>query len=156
MDTENIKLIRKHDQVLVEFDDNNESVSVKIVWARPVTGRGKEVSIVDKDKKEILSLSCLDRLDPKSRVIATEELEHRYLMPGISKIAGITVNFGNRYWDVETNHGDRRFVMKDPNDYITQVSEDHYVIRDTLGNRYEIESFSALDAKSQAEMHKIM
>ena len=48
----------------------------------------------------------------------------------------------------------RSFATKDPNKNVTRVSEDHLILRDVLGNCYEIPSLSELDERSRdrAEM----
>jgi len=144
-----VKLKRKGDQVLARMAGRDE-VPVRLVWARPISGRGGEVSVLGEGKKELLMLDSLDALDPESRRIAEEELEGSYLIPKITTVLKTEANFGNRYWQVDTDRGRRMFLMKDPNINVTWISEDHLVIRDTLGNRYEIESLSALDEASRA------
>ena len=149
-------LIRKHDQVFLRYADVGDEVSVRVVWTRPISGRGGEISLLDEKKKEIMMLKSVDLLDPDSRAIAEAELDHRYLVPRITRVISTAPHFGSRYFHVETNLGPRRFVLKDPNKNATWVTEDHLVIRDTLGNRYEINPFSGLDARSQAEVDKVL
>jgi len=36
------------------------------------------------------------------------------------------------------------------------LTDDHLVLEDTLGCRYEIKPFSALDARSRAEVSKVI
>lgn len=98
----------------------------------------------------------VQRLDPASRALAEEELARRYLAPRIVRVLRSIVNFGSRYWDVETDRGIRRFIMKDPNKNVFWVTDDHLVLRDTLGNRYEIVSLRALDEASRAEIDRVM
>ena len=149
-----IILYRKLDRLFAKIDDAEEK-PVKLVWARPITGHGQEISIVGEDKKEICLLKSLDGLDPHSRRIAEEELERRYLVPRITRVIGTKPSYGNRYWHVETDRGQRHFVMKDPSKNVVWVTHDRLIIRDTLGNRYQIESLSRLDAHSRAEVEKV-
>jgi len=153
--TREFSLVRKHDQVFLRGADGSE-VPVRIVWTRPISGRGSEISLLNEKKKEILMLKSIELLDPDSRTIAESELEHRYLVPRITSVISTSPHFGSRYWDVETNLGRRRFVLKDPNKNAVWVTEDHLVIRDTLGNRYEINPFSRLDDHSRAEVDKVI
>jgi hypothetical protein len=142
--------------VLLRFEDTGEEVPVKIVWARPVSGRGREVSVVGDDKKELAMVGALAKLDASSRRIATEELDRRYLIPRITRVLRIRATFGNRYWHVQTDRGVRRFLMKDPVKDAVWVTRDRLMIRDTLGNRFEIESLSGLDARSRCEIDGTM
>ena len=150
-----ITLVRKLDRVFIKFGDSDKEVPVKLVWTRPVSGKGQEVSIIGKEKKEILMLKDLNSLDQDSRKIAEEELEKRYLIPRITQVIRTHASFGNRYWDVQTDRGHRKFAMKDPRKNVIWVTNDQLIIRDTLGNRYEIESFSRLDTWSKAEVEKV-
>jgi hypothetical protein len=151
-----IILIRRLDQVFARLADSREEKQIKLVWARPISGKGQEISILDKDKKEILMLKSLDCLESNSRKIAEEELEQVYLIPIITRILETRIWFGSRYWRVETDRGQQKFAMKDPRKNVIWVTDDNLIIRDTLGNRYEIKSFSALDSWSQAEVRKVI
>jgi hypothetical protein len=129
---------------------------VKLVWPRPVSAQGSEVSIVDGKGKEVVLLQDLASLDAESRRIAQEELERRYLTARIQRVLEATAQFGTRSWQVETDRGVRSFVVKSVNKDVTWVTDDRILIRDTLGYRYEIVSLSALDEHSQEEVDKVL
>ena len=148
-----IRLTRRQDQVFAKIG-SDKLKPVKIVWTRPVTGRGSQISIFGMDKKELAMIDSLDELPPASRQIAQEELDRRYLVPRITSVVKTEANFGNLYWEVETNHGPRRFLMKDPAANLIWVTDDSVMLKDTLGNRYEIESFMALDARSHSDSER--
>jgi len=150
------RLIRKDDQVLLKFADGGEEVPVRMVWVRPISGRGLEVSLLDEKKKELLMLRSLDALDEESREIAVTELQRRYLVPRIVRVLSTSAHFGNRYWDVDTDRGRRKFVLRDPNKNATWLTEDHLLLRDTTGNCYEVNPFSGLDRHSKEEVWKIV
>jgi len=151
-----VTLRRKADQVFARVDEQTEEIPVKLVWERPVSGREHEISLIGPDKREIAMIWSLEELDPDSRLVAEEELSRRYLVPRITRVFRTEAQFGNRYWDVATDCGPKKFLMKDPHSNVTWISTDRLVIRDTLGNRYEIESLNRLDARSRAEVEKIL
>ncbi len=150
------KLIRKLDRVFLRYDGSDEEQPVRLVWPRPISARGKEVSIIGEGKKEILMLDSLDRLDSESRAVAKEELERRYLVARITRVIGTQVDFGNRYWHVDTDRGERKFLIKEPSKNMIWFNDDRIILRDTLGNHHEIESYSSLDARSRAEAERAM
>jgi hypothetical protein len=155
--THRLQLSRDHDQVLVTLEDRDEACPVKIVWARPVSGRGREVSILDaKSNEELIMLESLDRLDKASRLVAEEALDLRYLVPCITAINRADVSYGNRYFDVETDRGPRQFLIKDPNANVIHVTDDRLMIRDVIGNRYEIVSVAALDLPSRHALDQVI
>ena len=150
------RLARKLDRVYIQFDDGTEEKPVKLVWARPVSGIGQEVSVVGMDKKEVVMIEDLADLDPESRKVAEAELEQRYLMPRITRVVSTSAQFGSRYWDVETNRGRQKFLMKDPSKSVIWVTDDRLVLRDVVGNQYEIESYAKLDPKSRIEVERVI
>jgi hypothetical protein len=132
------------------------SLPVRLAWTKPVTGRGEEVSLIDERKKEVLLLPSLDALDVQSRAVAEEALERRYLIPTLTRIVHTKTHLGIRYWQVETDRGDRRFAMREPRRNITWLDDDRALLRDTLGNRYQIASYRGLDEKSRHEAERVL
>lgn len=150
------RLERDEDRVFLCPADGGPRVPVTLVWVRPISGRGGQVSFVDADKKEVLMLDTLDDLDPESRRIAEEELRRRYLVPRIVRVINATANFGIRYWHVETDLGERHFALKNAARKAIWLSDDHLVLRDTMGCRYEIPSFAALDQRSRNRIERVL
>jgi hypothetical protein len=150
------KLMREADRVFLQFADAEGKTPVKVVWARPISGRGAEVSFVGTDKQEVLMLEGLDALDPVSRKIAEEELAHRYVFPRVTRVISATASFGVRYWHVETDIGERKFALKNASKNAVWITDDHLVLNDTLGCRYEVRPFSALDEHSRSEIEKVL
>ena len=152
--TTDVRLLRRDGLVYLHLQDGRE-VPVRPVWARPISGRGGEVCFLDRDKREVLMLDSLDQLDEESRRVAEAELGDRYLIATITRVHRTEVHFGNRYWDVETDLGRRRFVMKDPSKHVKKMGGDHMIICDSLGNHYEIPSLSDLDEASRSQVDKV-
>jgi len=149
-------LLRKHDQVVIRFADGGDELPVRLTWARPIYGRGCEVSLLDEHKHEVLTLPGLDCLDVESRRVAEDELTKRYLVARIKRVIHAEAHFGNRYLHVETEQGVRRLAMKDPARNAIWVTDDRLIVRDSLGNRFEVPSFSALDPASRVELMKVI
>jgi hypothetical protein len=150
------RLFRKDGQLHVQEAGKDESVAVRAVWALPVTGRGGPVVLLDAKKKEVALLDDLATLDAASRQLVEEELRCRYLLPRITRVIRTTAQLGTRYWHVETDHGPRHFVVRNPNRDVVWISDDQLVLRDPLGNRFEIPSLAALDSLSRAEVLKVV
>jgi len=150
------RLLREGDQVFLRFGDGETKTPVKLVWVRPISARGAEVSFIGPEKEELLMLSSLDALDPESRKIAEEEISRRYIFPRITRVVSATAFFGVRYWHVETDLGERRFALKNASKNAVWISQDHLVLNDTLGCRYEVKPYSALDARSRQRIEKVI
>jgi len=150
------RLTKDGDQVFLQFADSDAKTRVRLVWVRPISARGSEVSFVGPDKQELLMLNGLDALDPASRKVAEEEITRRYVFPRVTKVLSATAHFGVRYWHVETDLGERKFALKNANKNAVWINKDHLVLTDTLGCRYEVKPFSALDPRSRAEIEKML
>ncbi len=154
--TKDIRLVREGDQLFVVLPNPETKKPVKLVWARPISARGRDISIMDREKKEVLMLANLDELDAASRSVAEEEIARRYILPKITRVVSATAAFGIRYWHVETNLGERHFALKNATKNAVWVTDDHLLLQDVLGCRYEIKPYSALDLRSRAEVEKVI
>lgn len=149
-------LRRKKEQVLLIFAGADDEIPVSFVWAKPLTGREQEISVLDDKKKEVLLIESLSDLDEDTAQIIRMELQKRYLIPVITRVISTSTISGDRYWIVETDRGPRKFLMKDPNSNVLYLTEDNLILRDTLGHCYEIVSLYSLDSHSQDEVNKII
>ena len=132
-------------------------IVVRVVWARPLTARGVELSIIDDKKREHAFIPTLAALDPEARAVAERALTDSYLIARITRVMHTDIHLGTRYWEVETDRGPRRFAMREPRKNVNWIEpRSRCLIRDTMGNRYEIEKLSALDQESQAEVGKVL
>ena len=151
------RLTRAGDKILYHAPDDPTPVGVKIRWARPLSGRNREVSLIDAEKKtEVLYLESLDELDPDSRTIAREELERSLVLPRITRVDRADPQFGNRYWWVDTDRGPAHFLMGSPETHVIRPAPDRMIVKDVMGNCYEIWPVSGLDAHSLVEMDKVI
>jgi hypothetical protein len=148
-------LSRAQDRVMAALD-GADPIPVRIVWARPITGRGGDIGVMNDKKVCVAMLPGLDAFPADSRTIAQEELDRRYLIARITTVHQTRVEFGNRYWDVDSDRGRRRFLLREPSKNVTRVAPDQVMIRDTLGNRYVIEALGKLDAHSREEAERAL
>jgi hypothetical protein len=148
----NVKVFSQDGKIYVRFQGRERNIAVRPVWVRPLTGRGKEISLLDESRKEVAKIERLDALDGESRRVLESALEDNYLIPVIQYIFEIRTHMGLLYWSVKTNIGDRRFALKDPCENVLWLSDDRLVIRDSAGNRYEIESLSAMPRRSRSQI----
>lgn len=134
---------------------NEKSVPVTLVWTRPTSGFGKEISIIHNDR-EVAFVEDLSELDEKSALLAKEELGRRYLIPKVSRIVNAAVHLGNLYFDVDTDWGSKSFIMKNPFTSIRPFDEDGMLISDAIGNLFLVPSYSRLDARSRKVFENVV
>lgn len=131
-------------------------VPVKVVWARPISGRGQEVCILNRKGEELIMLDSLAALDPASRALAEAALADRYRLPKIQEVIDASASFGTRTLHVRTDLGIMHFAFRRAVTNVNWVGADRVVIRDVLDNRYEIESFAALAPRSRALLQSLL
>lgn len=148
-----LNLFKMGDQIFENGKDGN-ILSVKILWARPVSGKGKEVLLI-KENGEYEIIDGLDVLEPQSRTIIEDALEKNYIVPKITEIIRTDVFQGNRYFTVKTDRGACKFVIKNPYVSIRRMDEDGIHIVDVVGNQYLIPSVKELDLRSKKELEKV-
>ena len=149
-------LIRKGDRIFLQWSEDKKEIPVKLVWARPLSDPGNDISMMDEHKKEAAFIHTLSELDIKTQELIKEEIQKRYLLPQITRVIKTEVQFGNRYWKVETKIGARAFAMREPHKNIVWVNDDRLILQDTLGNRYEIPSLSSLDLQSKIAVEQVI
>ncbi len=151
-----IRLFREADSLMAAIDDE-EAVAVRLLFGRPISARDQHVSVMSiEGKKELAWLDSLDGLDEASRGIAEEEIHRHYRIARVREVTESSVNHGHRYLRVTTNRGDRYFNLREPGKNVTWLNDDHLVIRDSMGNRYEVESLAALSEESRRNLERVL
>ena len=130
--------------------------AVKVFQAWPLSMPGRHVCFQDAKGEEIAMVESLEELTPESRQVAEEELRRRYLTARVETITEIRSEFGVTYWNVETDRGQRDFVVQSLNESCVWLSERHLLIIDVDGNRFEIPDSTRLDAGSRARLESVL
>lgn len=130
--------------------------SVKLYQSAPLSLPRQYLSLQSGKSEEILMVRRLDDLSPKSRAVAEEELRRRYLTARVEKVTEVRTEFGITYWHVGTDKGERDFVVQSLSESCLWLSDDHILLTDADGNRFEIASRAALDAHSQTQLDSVL
>lgn len=149
-------ITEKNGKYFLRFSSHHKPIPVNIVWLQPFNQKNSGVSIINYKKKEILYLPNLKQVTSKNKKLIIRALKERTLLPIITRIKKITVNFGIRYWQVETNIGPHLFAMMRPSKYITEITADRIIVKDTFNNYYLIKSISKLDKNSQKQLSIVL
>lgn len=120
---------------------------VNLSRAFPLTYPTKYISVRDSEMNEIGIIEDMTVFPDDARAIMEEELERRYFTPLITAINSIKEEFGYTYWEVETDRGGRRFTVRG-HENVIPIKNNRVLIIDVDGNRFEIEDYKKLDAKS--------
>lgn len=118
----------------------------------PISRRDVYITLLDSDGKERGLIKALSDLDEHSREVITESLSDYYLVPKITKILSITEKSGTIRWNVVTERGEKHFDVRNRNHDIRVGKNGTVRVRDSDDNRYEIDDYRTLDAKSRSKL----
>lgn len=151
------QLLKNGDQVLLRFAGANDMIPVRILLVAPLSEGSRVITIVhEKEKKELVLIKTDEMLDKASRAIMQEALEHRYFLPKIEKINNVSIHLGDYYWDVQTDRGPKKFLLRSPAINMRWVNKKRIILCDTDGISYDLDQFDALDKNSRVLLERIL
>ncbi|MBV9865522.1 MAG: DUF1854 domain-containing protein [Abitibacteriaceae bacterium] len=136
--------------------DDRSYLTVKPAWAAPLSRPDTYLTLLDSKGEEITMLPDPNVLAPESLAAVRQELHHRYLTAIVYKILSAKQEFGATYWHVATSRGDREFITQNLQENALWLSDDHLLLLDVDGNRFEIPVVSELDPRSRNIIHDIL
>ena len=132
-------------------------VAVRAVWARPLSARGGEISLLSVDHKdEVAWVPSLDEMDAESRALLVDELRTGVFIPRIEKVYKTSPGYGYRYWSVQTEFGKTDFLSRSPETHVLWQGPHTCLIRDVNGNCYEIPDLRELDETSRLHAMRVL
>lgn len=149
LDPRRIRFVRTPDQRLYLETESGREGPVKVQSPFPLTDPTGYVVVSDTSGGFIGLIKDFHKLDPDSLALVQEGLEESYFLPKITKIDQIEDQFRVMIWHVQTDRGPRRFEVTSRRRDIRWLSDQHVVIQDADGNRYEITDLSQLDKHSR-------
>lgn len=127
---------------------------VQVVRMFPFSEPGKYISIrtAEETSKEIGVIETLSVFPKEVREMLEEQLSLRYFTPIITKIYQIKDEYGFAYFDVDTDRGRCRFIIRMSSNAIVHLSDTRIIISDIDENRFEIPDVSKLTIKEQKKL----
>ena len=115
----------------------------------PMTGMEKYISLRDGEGEEVAMIRSLDTLDADSAAAVRGALEEYYRIPRIIRFIEMTEKFKIWMWTAETDKGIVKFEIRNHLASVKPLFDCRVLIKDANDNRYEIEDWRKLDAKSR-------
>ncbi len=154
---EKLTFAKRGDVLVLTVQDDRTYLKVRPVRAFPLTEPNEFIGLLDAiSGREIGVLRSLKGLDGPTRQLIQAMLNKQYFIPRINRIAQAKKEFGTVYWDVDTDRGQRQFIMRNIRDSIHEVEPGRYLVVDIDGNRFEIPQLADLDSRSQALWEKLV
>lgn len=125
------------------------------VRAFPITAPEAGLAIVGPDGRELAWVDRIAELDPAIRGLVEEELAEREFSPRILRIAGVSGFVTPCTWEVETDRGDARFVLKGE-EFIRRLANGALLIADSNGVQWTIGSVAKLDRPSRRILDRFL
>ncbi len=157
VDTDKLRLFREPAWKLrLTIDDDRSYLRVKVVRAAPLSYPDQYISFLDGKDEEICMVDDLKALDSSTSTLVAEELERRYLTATIQSVSTIRNEYGTSYWEVQTNRGQREFVVQNVSENAQWLGDHRLLIIDVDGNRFEIPRLDELDKKSLGLVEQVV
>jgi hypothetical protein len=147
-----------HDEFgrLVFHDAAGEQhVDVTPVRGFPISDREFSVSICNGEGRELLWIERLSDLPAEMRETLQTDLARREFMPVLERIVSISANSEPCEWEVETDRGRTKFVLKTDED-VRRIDDARAMVSDANGVSYLIRSLAALDGTSRRYLERYL
>ena len=116
----------------------------------PLSSPETYISLLNESGEEVALIHDLALLDRASKKAIKESLDEGYLVPKILHVTAVEDQYGLLVWLAETDRGQVKITIKNRQSDIKRFQgTNRILIRDDADNRYEIEDFDALDAKTK-------
>lgn len=159
LEPKTLRLFRTHPDdatVRLTIEGDRSWREVRIARAFPFSDPDRYIGLRDGDDKDIGILTTLHGLDSESQAIIGTELEKRYFTPRIEKVLAVKEEFGVVTWEVETDKGPRRFLVRNLRDSTFPLGANRLMMTDTDGNRYEFPDVRVVGAKAMTVLSKVL
>jgi hypothetical protein len=131
---------------LVYIDEAGaEYPDVVPVRAYPITDPGQWVVICDAEGRELRCIEDPTTLPAAVRTTLEDELARREFVPQIRRVIQVSSYLEPAEWDVETDRGRTRFVLKTEDD-VRRLGPYSALLLDSQGIRYLVPDTRNLDA----------
>jgi hypothetical protein len=145
-----------HGRLVLVLADGSRHEGVTPVRAFPIAAAAQGLSLVGQDGHELLWLDHLDQLPADARLLVEEELQVREFVPTIEKIIAVSSFSTPSTWDVATDRGPARLVLKAEEDIRRLGGRTRLLIAGGDGVQFRIADTTALDRQSRRILERFL
>ncbi|MCB1942077.1 MAG: DUF1854 domain-containing protein [Candidatus Accumulibacter sp.] len=135
--------------------DGQTHLDVVPVRAFPISAADDGIGLVDPHGRELAWIERLSELPDELRRLVETELAQREFMPEIRRITDVSSFATPSTWQVETDRGSSRFVLKGEED-IRRLASPALLIADSRGIQFLIRDRYALDPHSRRILDRFL
>ncbi len=144
-----------HGRLRLTAADGDVHEGVVPVRAFPIAAPAEGIALVGTDGHELAWIDRLDDLPEAARTLVEDELASREFVPEIRRLRQVSTFAIPSTWDVETDRGETRFILKGEED-IRRLGAATLLIGDSHGVQYLIRDLSSLDRTSRRLLDRFM
>lgn len=142
-------------KLVLTLTDGAVHEGVLPVRAFPVHAPNDYVALVGTEGKELVWIDRLEDLTEDVRTLILEEIASREVMPTILSITKVSTYSTPSTWDVTTDRGATKFVLKGEED-IRRLVGTALIITDSHGMRFYIADMAHLDKNSRRVLDRFL
>ena len=131
-------------RLVLTLGDGESHVGVLPVRAFPISDPARWFVLCDAEGRELVCIPDLAALPPDNRELLAQELARREFVPVIRRVLQVSSYLEPAEWDVETDRGPTRFVLKSEDD-VRRLGPYSALIQDAQGIRYLVPDTRELD-----------
>lgn len=125
------------------------------VRAFPIAAPEGNIALISAEGHELVWIPRLADLPADQRALVEEELASREFVPEIRRLRRVSSFATPSTWEVETDRGDTRFVLKGEED-IRRLGASALLISDSHGIQFLIRDVAALDRHSRKLLDRFL
>lgn len=151
---ENCSFAKNGDFLSVTVTKDEDKVYDKVSLHRlfPFDKSDEYISVLDCDSVEIGIISKITDLGETAEKLILDELKRKYYICKLKSVISIKDRFGFSYWKALSEDGEVSFTIRDAHNSIRTNSDGKILLSDIDNNRYELEPFDTLDAKTRKKI----
>lgn len=145
-----------HGRLVVTLPDGTEHAGVLPVRAFPIAAPSEGMSLVGQDGHEVLWIERLDQVPEASRRLIEEDLAVREFVPVIQKIIAVSGFSTPSTWELQTDRGPARLVLKAEEDIRRLAGRTKLLIASSDGVQFLVPDSTALDKASRRLLERFL
>ncbi len=123
--------------LFLKLPDKDTYPRVDLFRMFPFSHKNRMISVKEPGGAEIGIIRDMDDFPEIVRAILEKELDRRYFTPVVTGINRIREEYGQIYWEVETDRGRSSFTIRSSDRSVQQLPDGSCIITDPEGNRYD-------------------
>jgi hypothetical protein len=152
----NFQLIRNpFGRLVFTGADGEAHEGVVPVRAFPIGAPEEGIALVNTEGHELLWIDRIEDLPENAATLVQEELASREFVPEIKRIRSVSSFACPSTWEIDTDRGDARLVLKGEED-IRRLDREKLLIADTHGIQFLVRDIQALDRASRKILDRFL